>query len=125
MLRLGASRDELAVVADQIGGPTPAKAIAEACLSIAAQLKTAPDKSGIYHVSGGPDVSWADFARAIMADAGLACQVKDIPTSAYPSPAKRPANSRMECQSLAQFGLARPEWRAALRDVLNDLGALK
>ncbi len=125
MLRLGASREELTVVADQIGGPTPAKAISAACLSIATQLKTAPEKSGIYHFSGAPDVSWADFARAIMADAGLACSVKDIPSSAYPTPAKRPSNSRMECQSLAQFGLARPDWRAALRDVLTDLGALK
>lgn len=125
MLRLGASRDELTVVADQIGGPTPAKAIAGACLAIAAQLKTAPEKSGIYHFSGAPDVSWAEFARAIMVDAGLACVIKDIPTSAYPTPAKRPSNSRMDCESLSTFGLSRPDWRAALRDVLNDLGALK
>ena len=125
MLRLGTSRDELTVVADQIGGPTPAKAIAGACLRIANQLQNAPEKSGVYHFSGAPDVSWADFARAIMADAGLACVIKDIPTSAYPTPAKRPSNSRMDCQSLAKFGLSRPDWRVALCDALNDLGALK
>lgn len=124
MLRLGASREQLTVVADQIGGPTPARAIAAACLAMAEQLQTAPEKSGIYQISGGPDVSWADFARAIMAEAGLACQITDIPSSAYPTPARRPANSRMNCDSLAVFGLSRPDWRADLRDVLIDLGAV-
>jgi dTDP-4-dehydrorhamnose reductase len=123
MLRLGRERDTLNVVADQIGGPTPARAIAEACLTIATQLQTDPGKSGTYHVSGAPDVSWADFARAIMAEAGLACTVNDIPSSAYPTPARRPANSRLDCSSLATFGLTRPDWRAAVRTTLSDLGA--
>lgn len=124
MLRLGRERDSLTVVADQIGGPTPARAIAEACLSIAAQLLADPDKSGTYHFSGAPDVSWADFAREIMAQAGLACRVTDIPTSAYPTPARRPANSRMDCAGLSTFGLFRPDWRAAVTDALTELGAI-
>ena len=122
MLRLGATRDSLTVVADQIGGPTPAAAIAQACLSIADQLAVDPAKSGTYHFSGAPDVSWADFARKIMAQAGLACTITDIPTSAYPTPARRPANSRMDCASLAIFGLDRPDWTSAIAEALNDLG---
>lgn len=124
MLRLGASRESLTVVADQIGGPTPARAIAAACLTIAQHLAEDPAKSGTYHFSGAPDASWADFAREIMARAGLACTITDIPTSAFPTPARRPANSRMNCDSLAAFGLARPDWKAAVTTALQELGAI-
>ncbi len=123
MLRLGRERDKLTVVADQIGGPTPARAIAEACLTIAEALQSDAGKTGTYHFSGAPDVSWADFARDIMAQAGLTCMVEDIPTSAYPTPAKRPANSRMNCDSLEIFGLSRPDWRAAVHEAIRELGA--
>lgn len=122
MLRLGASRDSLTVVADQIGGPTPARAIAQACLNMAAHLQADPAKTGTYHFSGAPDVSWANFAREIIAHAGLTCAITDIPTSAYPTPAQRPANSRMECTSLAVVGLRRPDWKSAIADALTDLG---
>lgn len=122
MLRLGAERDTLNVVADQIGGPTPARAIAQACLTIAAHLRDDPGKSGTYHFAGAPDISWAGFAREIMAQAGLACAVTDIPASAWPTPARRPANSRLDCQSLAAFALARPDWRAGVAEALHDLG---
>lgn len=124
MLRLGRERVSLTVVADQIGGPTPARAIAEACLTIVEQLLADSTKTGTYHFSGAPDASWADFAREIMAQAGLTCTVTDIPTSAYPTPAKRPANSRMDCGSLVTFGLSRPDWKAATQDTLKELGAL-
>jgi dTDP-4-dehydrorhamnose reductase len=124
MLRLGRERASLNVVADQVGGPTPARAIAGACLSIAGQLVDAPAKTGTYHFAGLPDVTWADFARAIMTQAGLSCQIADIPTSAYPTPARRPANSRMDCSTLATFGVPRPEWQAAIRETLSDLEAL-
>lgn len=125
MLRLGASRDSLTVVADQIGGPTDAKSIAQACVKIANDLAKHPEKSGIYHFSGHEDTSWADFARAIMQEAGLACSITDIPSSAYPTPARRPFNSRLNCESLATFGLSRPKWRAALKDVISEIGAAK
>jgi dTDP-4-dehydrorhamnose reductase len=123
MLRLGAERDRLTIVADQVGGPTCAADIADACLRIAAQLKEDPAKSGTYHFSGAPDVSWADFAREIFAQAGLAPEVVDIPTSAYPTPARRPFNSRMDNgRTEAVFGIARPDWREGLRAILKDLG---
>jgi len=124
MLRLGAEREALTIVGDQIGGPTPAAGIAAACVAIAEQLIETPTLSGIRHYSGAPDVSWADFAREIFAQAGLSCAVTDIPTSDYPTPAARPLNSRMDCANLSDFGLARPDWRAGLTDVLKDLGAI-
>ncbi|PWL25288.1 MAG: dTDP-4-dehydrorhamnose reductase [Altererythrobacter sp. XM-24bin4] len=122
MLRLGPERDQLRVVADQIGGPTPAAAITRACLSIAEQLADDPAKRGTYHFAGAPDTSWADFARAIFVQAGLACEVQDIGTSDYPTPARRPANSRLDCSATeAVFGIKRPNWQDGLAAVLQDL----
>ena len=122
MLRLGAERDRLTIVADQIGGPTPAGDIAEACLSIAVQLRDDPSRSGTYHFSGAPDVSWADFAREIFAQANLACTVENIPTSAFPTPDRRPANSRLDCSTTTQiFGISRPDWRRGLSRILKDI----
>ena len=123
MLKLGATRDSLNVVADQIGGPTPAAAIARA-LVVAARAMVAGAPGGVHHFSGAPDTSWAGFAREIMARAGLSCRVDDIPTSAYPTPAKRPLNSRLDCTSLlAAYGIARPDWRQGLDEILTELGA--
>jgi dTDP-4-dehydrorhamnose reductase len=122
MLRLGAERDVLNVVADQIGGPTAAADIAATCIAVVEGLISDPARAGTYHYSGAPDVSWAEFARSIMAQAGLATQVTDIPTSAYPTPATRPLNSRLDCRDLeTHFGLARPTWRASLATVFNKL----
>lgn len=121
MLRLGATREKLTVVGDQVGGPTPADAIAHACLIMAHGLRKTPELRGTYHFSGAPDVSWADFAREIMTQAGFACQVEDIPTSAYPTPAARPANSRMDCSTLSAFGIVRPDWRAAVAQIIKEL----
>jgi dTDP-4-dehydrorhamnose reductase len=124
MLRLGADRDRLRIVADQIGGPTPARGIAGACVRIAEALGQDPSLSGVYHYAGSPDVSWAGFARAIFADAGLEVAVEDIPSSDYPTPAARPGNSRLDCTSTeAAFGIPRPDWRAALRETLAELHA--
>ena len=122
MLRLGQQRERLTVVADQIGGPTPAAAIADACYVIAKAMVSGA-KGGTYHFSGAPDVSWADLAREIMTRAGLGCEVQDIPSSAYPTPAKRPLNSRLDCSGLQDFHLSRPDWRLGLQDILKDLGA--
>ena len=114
MLRLGAERDRLRVVADQRGGPTPAAAIAPALLTIAEGLRDGAP-SGTHHLAGAPDTSWADFAREIMAQAGLACEVEGIATHEYPTPAARPSDSRLDCASLeAAFGVARPDWREGL-----------
>ncbi|KMK63949.1 dTDP-4-dehydrorhamnose reductase [Puniceibacterium sp. IMCC21224] len=125
MLRLAETRDQLRVVSDQIGGPTPARAIAEACHEIALTLIRDPGKSGTYHFSGGPDISWAGFARAIFAATGAQVEVADIPSSDYPTPAPRPLNSRLDCSATQQaFGIARPDWATGLRDVLSDLRAI-
>lgn len=122
MLRLSDTQDALTVVADQIGGPTPARDIAAACFQMAEQLIQDPSKSGTYHYSGAPDVSWADFARAIFDQAGRTVTVTPIPTIDYPTPAKRPLNSRMDCSAMGQtFGIARPDWRGGLNMILKEL----
>lgn len=126
MLRLSETRDKLSIVGDQIGGPTPANAIAAACIEIADQLQTDPSKTGIYHFSGAPNVSWANFARDIFAQAGRKVEIDDIPTSAYPTPAKRPANSRMACATTQQaFEIAQPSWQAAVTEILTEMGIIK
>ncbi len=122
MLRLGRERDELAIVADQIGGPTSAASIAEALLRVGDALLAGRGRSGIYHFCGAPDTSWAGFSREIFAQAGLSVKVRDIPTRDYPTPAKRPLNSRLDCSDLQrEFGIAQPDWRKDLADVLREL----
>ena len=122
MLRLSETRDTLNVVADQIGGPTPARDIAIACLQMAEQLTQDSLKSGTYHFSGTPDVSWADFATEIFAQADRVVSIAPIPTTEYPTPAKRPLHSRMDCHSTEQvFGILRPNWRDGLKEILKDL----
>ena len=123
MAALGETRDSLTVVGDQIGGPTPAAAIAVACLRIADALADGAP-SGVHHFCGAPDASWADLARAVMAQAGHACAVTDIASADWPTPAPRPLNSRLDCGSLqTTFGIARPDWRAGVADVVAQLRA--
>lgn len=124
MLRLGAERNALSIVSDQIGGPTPAAAIAGACLTICEALKDGRE-SGTYHFSGEPDVSWKDFAEEVFRQTSLDVDVAGIPTSDYPTPAKRPLNSRLDCESTTRdFGITRPDWKAGLTDVLKELKAI-
>jgi dTDP-4-dehydrorhamnose reductase len=126
MLRLSDTRDQISVVDDQIGGPTPASAIAAACLAIAGQLQEAPEKTGTYHFSGAPDASWCAFALAIFEQAAWPIRVQAISTSAYPTPAARPLNSRLDCNTTTSvFGLARPDWHAGLKECLTQLGVSK
>jgi len=122
MLRLGAERDSLSIVDDQVGGPTPAGAIAAALLAAGRQMLDGQG-GGLHHFAGAPDVSWAGFAAEIFAQAGLDCAVIPIPTAEYPTPTARPLNSRLDCTSLADsFGIDRPDWRAGLADILKELG---
>ncbi|AUQ76715.1 dTDP-4-dehydrorhamnose reductase [Phaeobacter piscinae] len=123
MLRLGKARERMRVVADQIGAPTPARAIAAACIEIARQLIADPEKSGTYHFAGEPETSWAGVATEIFTAAAIPCAVAEIPSSAYPTPAPRPLNSRLDCSTLERvFGITRPDWQAGLKDILKDLG---
>jgi dTDP-4-dehydrorhamnose reductase len=124
MLRLADQRDRIDVVADQVGGPTPAAALARACLTIAQALQDGAP-GGTYHLAGAPDVSWAGFAREIFARTGKRVAVAGVPSMAYPTVARRPRNSRLDCASLEDdFGIKRPDWRAGLDEVLATLGAL-
>lgn len=122
MLKISETRDNLSIVSDQVGGPTPARDIAKACLAIADQLAEDMSKSGTYHFSGAPDVSWREFAETIFEQAGHDVSLKGIPTSEYPTPAVRPLNSRLDCSSIEQtFGITCPDWRIGLQTVLEEL----
>jgi len=122
MLRLSETRDALSIVEDQIGGPTPADRIAEACLVMARAMVDDRSKGGMHHFAGAPDTSWKGFAEEIFARAGREVAVTGIPTAAYPTPAQRPLNSRMDCSALkAQFGIDRPDWRGGIDRALAAL----
>ncbi|MEM7271004.1 MAG: sugar nucleotide-binding protein, partial [Pseudomonadota bacterium] len=124
MLRLGAERDALTIVDDQVGGPTPAASIADACLSIARAFANGDGQSGVYHFAGAPAVSWREFAEAIFAEADLSPTVTPIPTANYPTPATRPLNSRLDCQKiLNDYGIEAPDWREHLKTVVEELRA--
>lgn len=125
MLRLGAERDALSVVDDQRGGPTPAADIAATLLALAEGI-VAGKPGGIFHYAGAPTVSWAGFAEAIFDASSLPRKprITRIPTSAYPTPARRPANSALDCARILEtHGIAQPDWRAGLAEVLNELEA--
>ena len=128
MLHLAVDRDELTVVDDQHGCPTSAFDIADSMLRIADTWAAEPRKGvdSVYHFAGSGETDWAGFARAIfavsIAHGGPGAVVRGIPTSAYPTPARRPANSRLDSSRFAAtFGLRSPEWRAALEPVVVRL----
>jgi len=122
MLQLGSERKKLTVVGDQVGGPTPAAPLAAAVLRVAEYLAVGKVPSGTWHLSGAPDVSWADFAREIFVQAQIDCHVDEITSADYPTPAPRPANSRLDCHSFTEdFGIDRPDWRAGLAEVLKEI----
>jgi len=124
MLRLAQTRDTLGVVGDQFGGPTYAGDIAKALINIAQQLQKGITKFGVYNYSGYPHVSWQEFATEIFSQA-LSQQVIESPvtvsaisTSEYPTPAKRPANSKLDCSKiLTNFSVEPSDWKAALNTI--------
>ncbi|WP_299421926.1 dTDP-4-dehydrorhamnose reductase [uncultured Shimia sp.] len=121
MLRLSESRDALSIVADQHGGPTPAGDIAATLLTMARGL-LAGKPSGTYHYAGIPSTTWADFARATFQSANKTVTVTNIPSSGFPTPAKRPLNSRLDCATLlSDFGITPPDWQAGLTRVITQL----
>ncbi|MCJ2124307.1 dTDP-4-dehydrorhamnose reductase [Methylobacterium sp. J-077] len=127
MLRLAGERDALTVVNDQHGCPTSASDLAAALAVIARRLAEDPSApTGTFHCVNAGATTWHGFAEAIVAGAarrgGRSIPVTGIPTSAYPIPAKRPANSRLSTDSLtAAYGLAPRPWQAALDDILDRL----
>lgn len=124
MLRLGADRETLGVVDDQRGGPTPASDIASALLAVAGAFGEGRGQSGIFHFAGAPAVSWADFAEAIFERARLPRRpsVRRIATADYPTPARRPANSVLDCTKIGRvYGIGQPDWRPGLDKVMDEL----
>ncbi len=118
MLRLNETRDEIGVVADQRGNPTSALDIADALLAIAVKARddASPALRGVFHMTGAGEATWADFAESIFHEAAARgrrqTRVKRIATADYPTPARRPANSRLDNEKLARvYGLKLPEWR--------------
>ena len=125
MLRLGRERDSLGIVADQYGAPTPAAAIADALVAIADAVRQPGFANwGIYHYFGSPYTSWHGFAERIFHAAAAqgilpaVPQLNAIATADYPTPARRPANSRLDCGKIQNtFGIKPADWQAALADL--------
>ncbi len=129
MLRLAKSRDEVGVVADQVGNPTSAADIAEGIIKVAFNLVQRPDDHalrGTFHMTAAGETSWAGFAEAIFMEAerrgGPSAMVRPIATSDYPTPARRPANSRLDCRKLHQaHGVALPPWQDGLARCIETI----
>ena len=129
MLTLGRTRDRLTVVADQKGCPTAAADLADAILAIAGQIAEAGWQArfaGVYHAAGSGWTTWFGLATAVFEAAArhgaLVPAVVPITTAAWPTPARRPADSRLACEKLAAtFGLGLPDWRGSLRRTVDTM----
>jgi len=132
MLRLARERDQLRVIADQIGAPTGAELIADVTAHALRQVLGSADASslgGIYHLAAAGETSWFDYARFVLLQAEQAGevlkvgheQIEAIPTSAYPTPAQRPLNSRLDTTKLQEtFGLHLPNWQDGVARMLTE-----
>lgn len=130
ILRLAKSREEIAVVDDQWGNPTAAADLAAAIMIIADRIQGGAGHWGTFHYCGGGATTWHGFAQAILASprSGLAKlpRLQPITTAQYPTLARRPANSRLDCGRIeSAYGISRPAWRASLDVVLSELSANK
>ena len=113
ILRLAKERPELRIVDDQIGAPTSSLEIARATA-----LLLRKDPQGLYHLSAAGETTWCGFARALLARAGISTSVVPIRTEDYPTPARRPRNSRLDCARLrVEFGVALAPWEQGLAEV--------
>ena len=133
MLRLAETRDELGVVSDQLGSPTSAPDLAEAIIAVGKALVARPRDAalrGVFHAAGTGEASWAELAEAVFAASaalgGPDARVKRIATADYPTPARRPANSRLDCSLLAErHGLRLPPWQESVRTCVAELLATR
>ena len=117
MLRLGKQRDELSVVGDQIGSPTYATDLANAILKIIQNkaFKEVGQETQVYHYSNAGEISWYEFAKEIFELAYIQCSVSPITTEQYPTPAKRPKNTLMNKDKIAEtFSVNIPDWKESL-----------
>jgi dTDP-4-dehydrorhamnose reductase len=119
MLRLARVRAELRVVDDQVGAPTSSSAIARATAAALAHAMRSPEPTGLFHLSAAGETSWCGFARAILQHAGVATPVVPIGTEEYPTPARRPRNSRLDCSRLRSvLGVTLAPWQAGLAEAM-------
>lgn len=134
MLRLAAERDQLRVVADQVGAPTSARLVAESTARIVrqdlARRRHARFESGLFHLTAAGETSWHGFASAILAAVQIRSgpprcrEIVPVTTAEYPLPAPRPANSLLDCARLAQrYGMRMPSWDAGMHSCLDELHA--
>ena len=128
MLRLAGDRDELNVVEDQVGCPTSALDLADGLIAMCSYWLSSPSMGlgRTYHLAGSGETNWADLAREVFAVSGAVggpvAKVNGIPTSGYPTKAKRPANSRLDCGLFREtFGYHAPDWRRSVKTVVERL----
>jgi len=128
MLRLAETRDEVSVVADQHGNTTGALDIADGVLAVASNLRSSQDEGarGIFHMTAAGEATWADVAEAVFEISGRSggptAKVKRISSAEYPTAARRPANSRLDCSKLAQVHRVRlPDWHQSLQSVVRRI----
>ncbi len=132
MLRLAAERDSLRVVADQWGAPTSAALLADVTAHLIRQWQADTERFpyGLYHCTAGGETNWCDYARFVVAAAIQASkpikatpdQISAITTEDYPTPAKRPGNSRLDCSKFKQtFGLVLPSWQVGVSHILEQI----
>ncbi|MCA0177916.1 MAG: dTDP-4-dehydrorhamnose reductase [Proteobacteria bacterium] len=127
MLRLAAERERLTVIADQIGAPTGAELIADASAHALRMVATRPELTGTYHLTAAGETSWHGYAEYVIATArahGTALRVQQvaaIPTTDYPTPARRPLNSRLDCTRFTRaFDLGLPPWQQGVARMLTE-----
>lgn len=130
MLRLAAERDQLRVINDQIGAPTGADLLADVTAHALRAAQARPDLGGLYHLVAGGETSWHDYACFVIERARVAGQtfrvkpecIEAIPTSAYPTPARRPLNSRLDARKLrTAFNLHLPPWKVGVERMLAEI----
>ncbi len=129
MLRVGLTRDQVGVVADQWGAPSSALDLADALIAIGSAIAREPDRAeltGVFHTTAAGETSWAGFAEAIFATAAGAgyesVRVQPLTTAQYPLPAPRPANSRLDGSKLARcYGISLPDWRISAANCVRRL----
>lgn len=130
MLRLAGKRDQMRVIDDQKGAPTGAELLADVTAHALRAAQGRPELAGVYHLAAAGETSWYEYARFVIEYARSAGQpirvspeaIEAIPTSAYPTPAKRPLNSRLDTHKLqAAFGLVLPEWQAGVEHMLTEI----
>ncbi len=124
MLRVGAERDEVRVVEDQVGAPTSAEELARATVQVMERWEEG--KGGVYHATAGGAVSWAGLAREIFVRAGMGVRVVEIKSAEWETAARRPLNSRLDCGKLErEFGVRMEPWERGLKKVMGEMGAGK